>query len=173
MGNLVLAKKFLSPKGAPTLQFKGAIDRDSIPADFFAANSGGKIHRALVPFVSATQNGGVAKDYKFTILWSVSKEVYDSVELGMSAEEVFGMDSVAGLVQRTTWKHPLRTKIEPQINPSTGEILTYLGKPVYQYTFPIQGDVHEFEMLGDAMPEYFEQEQEVVSVTEAEEDIFA
>lgn len=172
MGNLVLAKKFLSPKGAPTLQFKGAIDRTDIPADFFSANGGGKVHKALVPFVSATQSGNISNDYKFTILWSVSKEVYESVELGMSAEEVFGMDEVAGLVQRTTWKHPLRTKLEPQMNPTTGEVLTFEGKPIYQYTFPIQGNTHEFEMLGHEMPEYFE--QEAISVaTEADEDIFA
>lgn len=51
----------------------------------------------------------------------------------LSAKKFLGIDVEIDVVENTE-KNPLQPKQEPKINPTTGEVLTFNGKPIYRHT---------------------------------------
>lgn len=109
-----------------TLLFRGSINRSELPTGFASQGSN--------PLISMSQGGGTS-EFNFTVLWSYNRDMYEAAG-GDDAtlSDLFPDIDVATIqphISRTTYK--AWENKQPVSNPSTGEVLMFEGRPVYQY----------------------------------------
>jgi len=105
---------------------------------------------ALIGFA---QGGSTIEDPGYnlvTTIFSFKKEVAD--KLGLSSGEYFEQGSpikyandifstpVSIKVTENITKNPLAISQEPKLNPTSGEVLEYDGKPIYRHTELVEGE---------------------------------
>jgi hypothetical protein len=79
--------------------------------------------------------GGGTSEFNFTVLWSYNREMFEAAG-GDDAtlQDLFPDIDVATIqpqISRSTYK--AWENKQPVSNPSTGEVLMFEGRPVYQY----------------------------------------
>jgi len=140
-----------------TIQIAGSVSRRILPAEFASQNSN--------PLVSISQ-GGATNDFKYTILWSYNRELYEQRGGNKATlEDLFPDMELQPHIVRCHIK--AWDSKEPVVNPSTGEVVMYNNLPVYQYNTLTIGKQPVIEYTGMEAPSFIK----VADVVE-KDDIF-
>jgi hypothetical protein len=152
-----------STKNQATIQFV-----QMLPEGVGATGDSGEIVAALQGIPNLRQT--------VTSLMSVKKEVLQAKGIAfgyyceddniLTAEEIVGFD-INIQVKEDTVKNSLSPSQTPKKNPTTDEVLTYQGKPIYRHTTVVKGEPnHVFLRASSVAPEAVsEAERIMVSTT--------
>lgn len=186
IGQVVVRKVWTntnSTKNQCTIQFAVAVNRNTIPQEFFKNDSAGNNGAPLNKLVASVQ-AGVNTIMTFTallsanidmvqdVLGSVNKDWSGETEGFIKAEEVFDAalfeDGTRVVLNawRCTKANPYASSQSPVVNPTNGQVMTLNGKNLYLHTTVDVGTQHTFTFGGDALAPWIRQPQ-TVEVTEA------
>lgn len=180
IGHVVVRKVWTntnSTKNQCTIQFAVAVNRNTIPQEFFKNDSAGN-STPLNKLVASVQTSA-STNMTFTALLSanidmvqdalgsVNKDWSAETEGFIKAEEVFdaGLFADGSRVIISAWRctkaNPYASSQSPVVNPTNGQVMTLNGKSLYLHTTVDVGTQHTFTFGGDALAPWISQPKEV------------